>query len=109
MRKLALAIVSALAIGAIVASVPAQAGPPTPLGVAEAKRAAKKFIHNYCSTRNCRGSRIKNCESKTQFRVDCDGLYGKGAKDVCSFKISVQAVQDRQLRFSIRNVRCRDF
>ena len=109
MKKLALAIVSALAIGAFVASVPAQAGPPTPLGVAEAKRAAKKYIHNFCKTRNCRGSRIRNCEAKTQFRVDCDGLYGKGAKDVCSFKISVQAVQDRQLRFSIRNVRCKDF
>ena len=108
MKRFSLALIAVLAATAVF-SVQAQAGPPTPLGVAEAKRAAKKYIHGFCKTRNCRGSRIKNCEAKTQYRVDCDGLYGKGERDVCSFKISVQAVRDRQLRFSIRNVRCKDF
>lgn len=103
-----LSVLAGIALFAVVANT-AQAGPPTPLGVAEAKRAAKKYIHSYCNTHNCRGSRIKKCDSKTQFRVDCEGLYGKGAKDVCTFKITVLAVKDRQLRFSIRNVKCKNF
>jgi hypothetical protein len=102
-----LAVGVAILLGALVAlPSPASAGPPTPIGVAEAKRAAKKWIHDYCNSHNCRGSRVRNCESKTQFRVDCDGIYGRGRKDVCTFKISVQAVKDRQLRINIRNVRC---
>jgi len=103
------AVGMALMVGALIAlPSPASAGPPTPIGVAEAKRAAKKYVHNYCKTHNCRGSRVKKCESKTQFRVDCDGIYGRGRKDVCTFKISVQAIKDRALRINIRNVRCKN-
>jgi hypothetical protein len=111
MRKTALGMLSVLAglllFGLVNAAV-APAGPPTPLGVAEAKSAAKKYVHSYCNTHNCRGSRVKHCESKTQFRVDCEGLYGKGARDICEFKISVQAIKDRQIRFNIFGVKCED-
>jgi hypothetical protein len=105
------AIFAALAVSAVILVVPtvASAGPPTPIGIAEAKHLAKKYVHGYCRTHNCRGSRIKNCESKTQFRVDCEGLYGKGAQDICDFKISVQAIKDRQVRFNIFGVKCHDF
>jgi hypothetical protein len=102
------AVLAALVVSVVIVVVPtvASAGPPTPIGIAEAKRAAKKYVHSYCRTHNCRGSRIKNCESKTAFRVDCEGLYGKGAKDVCEFKITVQAVKNRQIRFNIYGVKC---
>ena len=106
MKKVS-AIALAMIVGALVAlPSPASAGPATPIGVAEAKTAAKKYVHSYCKTHNCRGSRVKKCESKTQFRVDCDGIYGRGRKDVCTFKISVQAVKNQELRINIRNVRC---
>lgn len=114
MRKITIAMLSALAavgVFAVVAAGPAQAGPPTPIGIAEAKTVAKKFLHDYCQSHNCRGSRVKKCESKTQFRVDCDGLYGRGRKDICEFKISVQAVKDRGLRINIirNSVKCENF
>lgn len=92
----------ALVVGLLVVMPsPASAGPPTPIGIAEAKTAAKKFLHNYCNTRNCRGSRIRDCESQTPFRVDCVGIYGRGRKDICTFKVSVQAVKDRGLRINV--------
>ena len=71
---------------------------------------AKKFIHDYCNTHNCRGSRIRDCESKTQFRVDCEGIYGRGRKDVCTFKVSVQAVKNKQIRINIirKSITCED-
>ena len=106
MKKISAAVLATLVGGLMVLPSPASAGPPTPIGVAEAKRAAKNYVHDYCNSHNCRGSRVRNCESKTQFRVDCDGIYGRGRKDVCTFKISVQAIKDRQLRINIRNVRC---
>lgn len=105
------AVVLAMIAGAFVAlPSPASAGPPTPIGVAEGKRVAKKFIHDYCNTHNCRGSRIRNCESKTQFRVDCEGIYGRGRKDVCTFTVSVQAVKDRQIRINIirNSIKCEE-
>ena len=110
MKKVS-AVVLAMIVGALVAlPSPASAGPPTPIGVAEAKRVAKKFIHDYCNTHNCRGSRIRDCESKTPFRVDCEGIYGRGRKDVCTFKVSVQAVKDRQIRINIirSSIKCED-
>jgi hypothetical protein len=108
MKKISAAVLATLIGGLMVLPSPASAGPPTPIGVAEGKRAAKKYVHNFCASHNCRGSRVRNCESKTQYRVDCDGVYGRGAKDVCTFKISVLAVKDRQLRITIRNVRCKN-
>ena len=107
MKRIAV-LIAAMAVSVCILVVPtvASAGPPTPIGIAEAKHAAKKYIHGYCRSHNCRGSRIKKCESKTQFRVDCEGLYGKGRKDVCEFKISVQAVKNRQVRFNVFGVKC---
>jgi len=104
--KRILILLALIFAGMALASVPAQAGPPTPIGIAEAKTAAKKYVHDFCRESNCRGSRIKDCVSKTAYRVDCEGLYGKGRKDICTFKISVQAIKDRQIRFNIFNVRC---
>jgi hypothetical protein len=112
MKKIALGMLSVFAgllLFGLFNAATAPAGPPTPLGVAEAKRAAKKYVHSYCRTHNCRGSRVKKCESKTQFRVDCEGVYGKGAKDICTFKISVQAIKNRQIRFNIFGVKCENF
>lgn len=108
--KRAIAVMVALLVsGAMLMPNVASAGPPTPIGIAEGKRAAKKYMHAYCRSHNCRGVRVKKCESKTPFRVQCDGLYGKGRKDVCTFKISVQAVKNRQLRISVYRVKCENF
>ena len=104
------ALIVALIVGALMLMPNyASAGPPTPIGIAEGKRAAKKYMHAYCRSHNCRGVRVKKCESKTQFRVDCKGLYGKGRKDLCEFKISVRAVKSRQLHISVFGVKCHDF
>lgn len=105
------AVLAALVVSVVIFVVPtvASAGPPTPIGIAEAKQSAKKYVHSYCRDHNCRGSRIKNCEAKTTFRVDCEGLYGKGERDVCDFKITVQAVKNRQLHFNIYGVKCHNF
>jgi hypothetical protein len=110
MKKISAAVLAILVGGLMVLPSPASAGPPTPIGVAEAKRHAKKFIHDYCNNHNCRGSRIRKCESKTPYRVDCLGIYGRGAKDVCTFKVSVQAVKDRQIRINIirSSIKCED-
>lgn len=108
--KRAIAIMVALLVsGAMLMPNVASAGPPTPIGIAEGKRAAKKYMHAYCRSHNCRGVRVKKCESKTQFRVDCQGLYGKGRKDLCEFKISVQAIKNRQLRINVFGVKCENF
>lgn len=109
MKKFVALMVALFVTGAMLMPNLASAGPPTPIGIAEAKRAAKKYMHSYCNSRNCRGVRVKNCESKTQYRVDCDGLYGKGRKDLCEFKISVQAIKNRQIRFNIFGVKCQNF
>lgn len=101
-----LSVLAGLTLFGVITAATATAGPPTPIGIAEAKSAAKKYVHGFCKTHNCRGSRIKKCESKTPFRVDCDGLYGRGRKDICTFKISVQAIKDRQVRFNIFGLRC---
>ena len=110
MKKFVVSALSLLACVAAfaIASSSAQAGPPTPIGIAEAKSAAKTFIHDYCRNHNCRGSRVQKCESKTDFRVDCKALYGKGERDICRFTIIVRAVKDQQLRFAIKGVRCND-
>ncbi len=109
MKKLLGALIALLVTGAMLMPSVSFAGPPTPIGIAEAKRAAKKYMHDYCNSHNCRGVRVKKCDSKTQYRVECEGLYGKGARDICDFKISVQAIKNRQIRFSIYGVKCENF
>lgn len=101
MRKISAVLLTMLIGAVMVLPSPASAGPPTPIGVAEGKRAAKKFLHGYCRTHNCRGSRVRKCESKTPFRVDCVGIYGRGQKDICTFKVTVRAVKNRGLQINI--------
>lgn len=109
MKRMIAVIVALLISGAMLMPNVASAGPPTPMGIAEAKRVAKKYMHSYCRSHNCRGVRVRKCESKTTYRVDCKGLYGKGRKDLCEFKISVQAVKNRQYRINIFGVKCQNF
>jgi hypothetical protein len=111
MKKIAVSLIAMFAITAALATAgPALGGDPTPIGIAEAKSAAKKFLHGYCRDHNCRGSRVKDCVSKTPYRVDCDGIYGRGRKDICTFKISVANVGEQTLRITIiqNSVDCTD-
>ncbi len=109
MKRMITVIVALLVSGAILMPNVASAGPPTPMGIAFAKRAAKKYMHSYCRSHNCRGVRVKKCQSRTPYRVDCKGLYGKGRKDLCKFKISVQALKNRRYRINIFGVKCKDY
>lgn len=109
MKKFIAALFAMVAITASFAlASTAVGGPPTPIGIAEAKDAAKKYVHELCQNRNCRGSRVGKCVSKTQYRVDCKALYGRGQKDICRFTVIVRALQDKQLNITIKNVRCND-
>lgn len=106
MKRIALALVATLATMAFAVTA-AEAGPATPIGVAEAKRIAKKEVHGFCKQRaNCRGSRVRKCTQISRLRVDCEGLIGKGRKQVCTFNISVVARPDRQYDIRIFGLKC---